>query len=161
MRKKTTKEYVSITDSYKYYIKNVKNHVDISTYRKVLNTFHKMIIDHVIDNGDLVYLPLKMGTLAVKGAVSKPRLENGVIRGLPIRWSKTFELWNEYPELKEKGQVIYCTNEHTGGVRYKFFWERNKVYVKFKSVFSLRISRDNKRRLSKSVIDGKEYENYI
>lgn len=158
-RKITTNEYVSVTDSYhKYYKKKSKNPVDISNYRRVVNSFHQLVMKHVIENGDLVYLPLRMGTLAVKGIACKPKLEGDKIVGLPIRWSKTLALWNSCPEAKERGQVVYCTNEHTGGVRYKFLWNTYKVFARFKNLYQFRASRANKRAVYRAVLDGKEYE---
>lgn len=158
-RKSTTSEYVGITDSYhKYYKKKYENTVSISEYRRVLNAFHQLVMKHVIEDGDLVYLPLRLGVLCIKGIVCKPRLKNGRIIGIPIRWSKTRELWEGSPEARERKQLVYCTNEHTGGVRYKFLWNTYKVFARFKNLYTFRASRANKRAVYKAVLNGKEYE---
>lgn len=161
MNKTVNKDFINITDSYKFYKSKSKFviPVNLSEYRRVINAFHKLVMKHIIEGGDLVYLPLKMGTLVIKGNINKPKIVNGVIKGLPIRWSKTKELWDSCPEAKERGQVVYCTNEETGGVRYKFQWNTKKVWAKYKSLYSFRPSRANKRAVYRQVINGKEYAN--
>ena len=159
MNKITNRDFVNVTDSYKFYKSKSESSVSLSDYRRVINAFHKLVMKHIIEEGDTVYLPLRMGCLQIVGNINKPKIVDGVIKGLPIRWSKTKELWDSCPEAKERGQVIYCTNEETGGIRYKFQWVTKKVWAKYKSLYSFRPSRTNKRSVYRQVINGKEYAN--
>jgi hypothetical protein len=60
------------------------------------------------------------------------------------------------PDKKESKEPIYCFNEHSNGVRYKFIWQQDKILVN-KSVFIFKPSRTNKRNISKLIKSGKEF----
>ena len=64
MNKTVNKDFINITDSYKFYKSKSKFIIpaNLSEYRRVINAFHKLVMKHIIEDGDLVYLPLKMGT---------------------------------------------------------------------------------------------------
>ena len=56
---------------------------------------------------------------------------------LPPNWAKTKELWEKNPEAKAKKQLVYCTNDHTNGIRYKIIWSKRRVLVENKTLYSL------------------------
>ena len=72
-------------------------------------------------------------------------------------WVKTKELWESDKEAKKNKQLVYHFNEETNGIRYKFAWSKNRVLVSNKTLYNLRMTRSNKRELSKLVREGKEY----
>ena len=84
-------------------------------------------------------------------------IEDGEIKGLAPDWVKTKQLWDSDTEAKENKQLVYHFNEETNGIRYKFSWSKNRVLVSNKTLYNLRMTRSNKRELSKLVREGKEY----
>ena len=52
---------------------------------------------------------------------------------------------------------MYHFNEHTNGIRYRFFWNKARVLVSNKTLYNLKMARVNKRALSENIKNGKEY----
>jgi len=146
----------NIRSSYTFYKKNSVNPVDIKTYIKIATGYIKFIVAKVIA-GDEVVLPVKMGTFYVTGTKQKIEFVESGVKGVAPNWPKTLALWNSNPECKEKKQLVYNTNEHSDGIRYKFCWSKKRAYVTNKSLYSLRVTREHKRDLSDSIKQGKEY----
>ena len=99
----------------------------------------------------------RLGKLSIFGKKVKVRIEDGEIKGLAPDWVKTKELWESDSTAKERKQLVYHFNEDTNGIRYKFSWSKNRVLVSNKTLYTLRMTRTNKRELSKLVREGKEY----
>lgn len=146
----------NIRTSYKQYKKDCQNTVDIKTYIDISTRYIKFLMDKVVD-GYEVTLPNRLGTLRVYGIKQEVKFVDGKIKGLSPNWQKTLELWRTNPEAKEKKQMVYNTNEHSGGMRYKFIWSKTRILVLNKSLYSLRMTRENKRKIYKAVMAGKEY----
>lgn len=149
----------NLRDSYKLYKKEVKNPVDVKTYVLIATMYNKFLMDKVLD-GEEVTLPSRFGTLCIIGRKQKIQFdEQGNIKGLAPDWVKTKKLWDSSPEAKERKQLVYHTNEHTGNIRYKFLWSKSRVLITNKTLYSLQVTRQNKREVHKRVIEGKEYKN--
>ena len=147
----------NIRDSYKLYKTNNKNIVALNTYIKITTLYLKFILNKVYNNYE-VTLPERLGTLKVVGINQKIKVDkDGKISGLSPNWRKTKELWNTCDTCKEKKQLVYNTNEHSSGVRYKFFWSKKRVLIMNKTLYSLRMVRSVKRELHKIILKGKEY----
>lgn len=147
----------NIRDSYRLYKKEFTPKVDINEYARICGEFNKFLIEKVLD-GEEVTLPARMGYLSISGRKQKVRFdENGDVKGLAPDWVKTKKLWNNNQEAKERKQLIYHTNPHTNGVRYRFFWSKNNIYMMNKQLYSLRLSRANKRAIYRKIKEGKEY----
>ena len=147
----------NLRDSYKLYKKEVKNPVDVKTYVLIATMYNKFLMDKVLD-GEEVTLPSRFGTLCIIGRKQKIQFdEQGNIKGLAPDWVKTKELWDSDPIAKQNKQLVYHFNEETNGIRYKFAWSKNRVLVSNKTLYNLRMTRSNKRELSKLVREGKEY----
>ena len=99
----------------------------------------------------------QLGKLSIYGKKVKVKVEDGQIKGLAPDWVKTKELWESDKEAKKNKQLVYHFNEETNGIRYKFSWSKNRVLVSNKTLYNLRMTRTNKRELSKLVKEGKEY----
>lgn len=145
--------------SYKYYKKQVDDPVDISTYVDLCNRYGQFLIDKAID-GYRVTLPAKLGLLMVVGNKQKVKIVDGEIRGLAIDWVKTKLLRDRSEEARKERKLVYHTNEHSDGIRYKFFWKKKNVIIANKNVYSLKVSRANKRKLSQRIKDGQDYLTY-
>lgn len=147
----------NIRDSYKLYKQENNSVVDLSTYVKLCNEFNKFIIEKTLD-GEEVTLPCRMGYLHIRGRKQVIKFDrNGNVQGLAPDWVKTKKLWDNNVEAKDRKQIVYHTNEHSNGVRYKFFWSKHNVFLLNKALYSLRLSRANKRAIYKKIKDGKEY----
>lgn len=148
---------MNIRESYKLYKKTSKEPVGISTYTKLTGLYIKFLILKVLE-GEEVTLPARLGTLHIRGKQQKVKFdEDGKMTGLSPNWKDTKKLWDSCPECKEKKQLIYNTNEHTGGIRYKYLWSKARVLISNKTLYSLKMTRDNKRAVFKKIMEGQEY----
>lgn len=147
----------NIRTSYKQYKQDCKDTVDIKTYITIATLYIKFILSKVFE-GFEVTIPAKLGTLKIIGTKQEIKFdEDGNIKGLSPNWRQTKELWEKNPEAKERKQIIFNTNEHSDGVRYKFLWSKRRVLITNKTIYSLRMTRDNKREVFRQVTQGKEY----
>lgn len=148
----------NLRDSYKHYKSNSINPVDIKMYLDIVHGYLKYIVNKVM-NGEEITLPSRFGTLCIIGKKQTIRFdENGNVQGLAPDWVKTRELWNRNEEAKNNKQLVYCTNEHTSSIRYRFLWSKTRVLVTNKSLYALKMTRTNKREVSNRVKNGKEYK---
>ena len=148
----------NIRTSYTQYKKECENTIDIRQYIDISTRYVKFLMDKVIDEGYEVSLPSRLGSLRIIGIKQQIKFDDeGKIKGLSPNWQKTMQLWNSNPEAKEKKQLVYNTNEHSAGIRYKYIWSKKRALITNKTLYSLRMTRENKRRIYKAVIAGKEY----
>jgi hypothetical protein len=146
----------NIRDSYKTYKKFTENPVDIKTYISLANNYNKFLAEHVAEGYEVV-LPMRMGTLAIIGTKIKIKFDDNGNPALPVNWPATIRMWNKKPETKEQDKKIYFTNDHSDGIRYKYFWSKKRIFATQKNLYTLRMTRENKRRVPELVSQGKEY----
>lgn len=146
----------NLRDSYKKYISTVDNPVDIKNYLLITADYNKFLINKVLE-GEEVTLPARMGTLSIIGRKQSIKMKDGKIVGLAPDWVKTKKLWESNPEAKKEKKLIYHTNTHTDNTRYKFLWSKCRVLVENKTLYSLRMTRDNKRAVHTKIKEGKQY----
>lgn len=147
----------SIRTSYKKYKESEPNPLSLQQYIRLTADYILFLMDKVFDNEE-VTLPHNMGSLSVQGIKEKVHFdEEGKIKGLSPNWRLTKELWEKDPTAKENKKLIFNTNEHTNGIRYKFLWSKKRIIVPFKTVYALRMSKDNKKKLFAELQGGKEY----
>ncbi len=140
-------------------IKTLTQEVDMpfETKIRIANSYMEFLMDKVLD-GEEVTLPSRLGTLSIIGKKQKVSLdEDGKIKGLAPDWVKTKQLWDSNPQAKEKKQLLYHTNSHTDNTRYKFFWSKQRILIQNKILYSLKITRDNKRAVHNLILKGKQY----
>ena len=150
------KKFFNTRDSYVVYKNMSVNPINISEYVQIINQFMKFLILKLLSTGEII-LPERLGRLSIFGKKVNVRIEDGEIKGLAPDWVKTKQLWDSDEEAKNNKQLVYHFNEETNGIRYKFFWSKNRVLVSNKTLYNLRMTRSNKRELSKLVREGKEY----
>ena len=150
------KKFYNTRDSYVVYKNMSDNPINISEYVQIINQFMKFLILKLLSTGEII-LPERLGRLSIFGKKVNVRIENGEIKGLAPDWVKTKQLWDSDEEAKNNKQLVYHFNEETNGIRYKFAWSKNRVLVSNKTLYNLRMTRSNKRELSKLVREGKEY----
>ena len=150
------KKFYNTRDSYVVYKNMSDNPINISEYVQIINQFMKFLILKLLSTGEII-LPERLGRLSIFGKKVNVRIEDGEIKGLAPDWVKTKELWDSDPIAKQNKQLVYHFNEETNGIRYKFAWSKNRVLVSNKTLYNLRMTRSNKRELSKLVREGREY----
>ncbi len=150
------KKFYNTRDSYVVYKNMSVNPINISQYVQIINHFMKFLSSKLLSTGE-INIPERLGKLSIFGKKVNIRVEDGEIKGLAPDWVKTKQLWESDEEAKNNKQLVYHFNEETNGIRYKFFWSKNRVLVSNKTLYNLRMTRSNKRELSKLVREGKEY----
>lgn len=147
----------NIRDSYKHYKKSVENPIDIKTYISIANNFNNFLMDKVLDGLEVV-LPARLGVMSIVGTKQKIKFDNNGNPILPPDWVKTKKLWEDNPEAKANKTLVYQTNDHTNGIRYKLLWSKKRVLVENKNLYSFRLTRTHKREINHKVVnEGKEY----
>ena len=150
------KKFFNTRDSYVVYKNMSANPINISQYVQIINHFMKFLITKLLITGE-INIPERLGKLSIFGKKVNVRIEDGEIKGLAPDWVKTKQLWDSDTEAKENKQLVYHFNEETNGIRYKFSWSKNRVLVSNKTLYNLRMTRSNKRELSRLVKNNKEY----
>ena len=150
------KKFYNTRDSYVVYKNMSVNPINISQYVQIINHFMKFLSSKLLSTGE-INIPERLGKLSIFGKKVNIRIENGEIKGLAPDWVKTKQLWESDEEAKNNKQLVYHFNEETNGIRYKFAWSKNRVLVSNKTLYNLRMTRSNKRELSRLVKNNKEY----
>lgn len=150
------RNFYNTRDSYIIYKSVSKDPLEVSKYVEITNLFMKFLSNKLLEKGNII-IPERLGNLSIIGKKIKVRIEEGKIKGLAPDWVKTKELWEEDPQAKLDKQLVYHFNENTNGIRYKYSWSKNRVLVTNKTLYNLKMTRENKRTLSKLVTEGKEY----
>lgn len=150
------KDFYNIRDTYVVYENLSNNPISKSQYGEIVKKFMKFLINKLLESGEIL-IPERLGKLNIFGKKVKIVVENNQIKGLAPDWVKTKQLWEKDSQAKENKQLVYHFNEETNGIRYRFFWSKNRVLVTNKTLYNLRMTRTNKRTLSNLVREGKEY----
>lgn len=150
------KTYYNLRDSYKHYKEMSTNPVDVSLYLRIVNGFMLYLASKLFHYGE-IKLPKSLGVVSIIGRKQKLVVEEGKIKGLAPDWKGTKELWLKDSKAKTNKQLVYHFNEETSGIRYKFNWSKNRVFMQNKSMYRLIMTRANKRALAKLIKEGKEY----
>lgn len=153
----------NIISSYKHYKVDNKAKIKIvskSDYNLILQLFFKFLSNKIIQGVD-IRLPFGIGMLGVRGC--KPKLtidDNNNIKNITPDWKATKELWETNEKAKLEKYVVPNSNEHSDGIRYKLKWFKRNSLILNKNVYTFRLSRENKRKISKEIsINNKEYVN--
>lgn len=150
-------EKLNIRSSFQHYREKSKNPVQLTEYVELTREFNKFLINIVLQ-GHKVSLPHRFGSLEITGKLQKPSMDaEGNIRGLAIDWQKTKKFWEKNLQAKENKEYIYHNNSHSSKLRYKYLWSKKNVTIDNKLLYSLRMSRANKRALAQMIKKGKEY----
>jgi len=150
------KEKYGIRDTYSLYKENSSNPVTINLYLEIVQLFLKYLISLTFQ-GEEVKLPARMGIIVIQGKKSKARISENTIKGLAPNWKETKKLWSVCDECKQNKQLVFHFNEHSMGIRYKFFWSKKSILVENKTLYALQLTRTNKRYIKSLIEKGKEY----
>lgn len=128
----------TIADFYNSYCDYVEDNslyqISYKVFRQIVSDYFRYLRDEIIENGKEVRLPCRMGTLSI--VKHKPKEYTG--KSLRI----------DYSESKKYNKTIYHLNEHTGGFKYRAYWNKQNMITKNKTKYQLIMTRDNKRHLA-------------
>ena len=148
---------LGIRDAYKLYRQENKDHKDLLTFLLVAEGFNQFLFDKLF-NGEEIMLFERLGNMSLRGKKVNPRInEDGLIKGLAPNWKATNELWSNNPEAKARKELVFYFNEHSEGVRYRFHWCKQRVYIKFKEFYTFKLTRANRIAFKNVINSGKEY----
>jgi hypothetical protein len=158
--KQKIENHITVLSGYESYAKTEKYPVS----SKEFTAIHKEINDEVIklirETNFIYHLPERLGKLRIKKF--KPRINispEGELnwKQMKIDYKKTWEYWrNSYPGLSDEEILkiphsgrpkVYHYNNHTGGYRYKHFWDKATANFNGKSAFVFKPVRDVSRAL--------------
>jgi hypothetical protein len=109
-------------DMYKSYIKSLEGgenspyYIPYSTYIKINNTYTNYIVNRVLEQS----LPFKLGHRLGSFQIVKKK----VYAGSQIKYESVD--WEISRQLHKK---VYHLNDHSGGFKYLFWWDRNNAAV--------------------------------
>lgn len=101
-------------------------------------------------------LPSALGKIVIRKYRPKIKLDdNGdpIVRLAPD-WKATKQMWKDYPETKEKKQLVYHTNEHSSGYLFVIDYKKDNCKFLNRIFYAAQINRQFKRNVSKSITDG-------
>lgn len=128
-------ETLTLTHSYKYYIKDIeplsKYNIDVKTYKHICITFNTMLSDGIINEDSWIDLPYRLGQLRIKK--HKINLDN---------------LKCDFGLYRKTGIKAKHLNEHSGEYYCRFYWNKTKCIVTNKTYYSFIPSWTNKRSLA-------------
>ena len=143
-KNKVQNPYTTI-DFYNAYISDVDinspYYVEYLEYSNIIKDYMKLLASEIIDNAGIVVY--RLGSLRVV------KLNSSLSRNR--KFSMDYSLTQKY------GKPIYHLNEHSGGYKYMFKWDKLNSIVKNKSLYRFIPTRTNKRKLAfnikNSIID--------
>jgi hypothetical protein len=156
-----------IIDMYRHYRNTQKNKgiepVDISTYRKIIKSYNIQICDYIVKESGELRLPHRLGYLRIRKFKTKLKLDhNGqlITRHLQPNWKATNKLWEENENAKKEKKIVWHTNKHTNGYYYKWYWDKRACNITNHTVYSLVMSRDNKRNIARTINENENIDYY-
>jgi hypothetical protein len=155
MQERKSKTILDCYPLYKNKTEEEGERVARSVFRQINIQYIQFMMEKVM-NGESIVFPHSLGTLGVVGRKQKMDV-NKMYNGLSPNWKQTKELWERDPQAKQIRKLIFNTNEHSSGIRYKFLWGKKNIPIPNKIFYSLRICREKKRRLWREIMGGREY----
>ena len=138
--KNKIKNPYNLSDIYEFYLNQVGNNslykVEKSEYVEIVGDYYKAIVEYVLEGGRFK-LPFKLGELYI----IKRKVDFTTIKSMTPDWALTNKV----------GKKVFHLNEHSGGFKYLFYW--NKTYQILKNLYFYRLvlTRTNKRKLAKLI----------
>lgn len=141
-----------ISDYYKHYSKI--NKIDKKLYSNIINDFNKGIVDLIIEENLIYYIPYLGFEIVIKKDKRKPKILNGkLVNNTPPDWKETNLLWSRDSEAKEKKLLVRYNNSHTSGYVFRIYCKKFKSNIKNRSLFKFKPNRMFQRNLSKRIKD--------
>lgn len=134
-----------INDAYRYLKAKKRIDTDEATFKKVIQAINKEAATKV-SLGEDVKFPHKMGGIRVYKTFRKIDPKSR-----PVNWDVTLSLWEEYPECKERRQLVF----HDEKVYYKISYACRKAAFHNRIFYTFKVVRDIKKRLKQNILEDK------
>lgn len=155
MEKKMSNKY-GIREAYKFYKSYIEKPLDYKVFRAVWISFIDKVTKGIVEEGKDFTMPYSLGSVGVRKQKIRVTMNpDGSIdkRYLRPDWNATKELWEKDEKAKENKQLVFHLNKHFGGYNCKWFWDKSTCAVTNQTAYSLSMSRENKRKLSKAIFN--------
>lgn len=146
-----------VEDYYKFYQKRYGNKsLTYKEYSKIIDIVFSAIRDRMSQTMYDYKLPFGLGRILVRKYLPKVRLDdNGnPYKRLAPNWEATLKMWDEYPEAKERKQLVYHTNDHSAGYLFMIDYKKDNCKFANKVFYIAQMNRKFKRDVSKNIING-------
>ncbi len=160
---------VSIKDTRDLYLQNDNcgKRVNKADYLAIVADFMKFIVE-LIFHGHTIVLPVKCGTLDIKGKEGTLQMKTTLDLNdksqtrtrLGVDWKTTKELWEKNPKAKEEKKLIFFFNEGTDSIVYKIRWQTFRSNLRHSTLYKFVFTRNNKRDTASLIKHGLEFETY-
>ena len=143
--------------------KEKKTAVSESDFGKIIKHFNKEICSSIVNDSYEYRMPYRLGYLRIRKHKTRLILDaNGKLKTGHMHpdWIATKSLWEKNPEAKAIKKIIWHTNKHTQGYYYKWFWDKSVCNIKNSSVYSLVMSRTNKRSIAEAIRTNENIDYY-
>ncbi len=138
------KKSYTIRDMYKEYRK-INEEVSYVRYKRILDSFNKIILDALLKRSELVKMPCGLGYVCI--CKYKPKTLTD--KSLSV----------DYKASAECGKRIYHLNEHSDGYKYRLYWSKQPRVFPDIYKYSLNLVRANKRALAQLIFNKHDYIN--
>lgn len=140
-----------VKDAFHYYRKiRPQDSVFVLTeceYLKIIRTVNN-IIRELLQKGNEIVLPEKMGKLEIRKSIPYIRYSNGKLKtNLPIDWDSTLKLWYEDEEAYNNKRFV---RQEVSEV-FKVFYNKHNANYNNKSFYQFRTNRELKKGLKKNI----------
>ncbi len=137
------KNSYTVADIYRHYCKNIRNDVSYVDYKRILDTFNKIVKDEILERSKAFKMPYGLGTICI-------------VKYKPKSYSPN-SLSVDYKSSKEEGKRIYHLNEHSNGYKYRLFWSKTPQTFPSRYKYQLQLVRENKRHLAQLIFNKQDY----
>jgi len=139
---------------YAQYKKTTDKPLSQAVFSSIWKDYAQKMMTKVIENKYDFKLQAQLGSVYIISKKIQFLLdENGnlIRKGFRVDWRATRELWDEDEDAKQRKQVIYHFNEHSGRRNYRFYWDKRLSKLKYQSYYMFYPSRKWKRTLAKHI----------
>lgn len=146
-----------VEDYYKDYTKKTgRKDITAKEYAVILDLLFSAIRDKMSSTMYDFKLPSALGRIVVRKYLPKIKLDKdgNPYKRLAPDWHATKKLWAEYPEAKEAKQLVYHTNDHSGGYLFMIDYKKDNCKFANRVFYMAQINRQFKRDVSKNIFNG-------
>lgn len=143
------------------YVEKKGDAYDISRgiYLNICKEFNQAYMDKALFNAEDIKLPCRLGYLGVRKYKKKFVFDEdgNIIKGMPVDWKRTKDLWYRDPEARRQRKVVYHDNWRSDDYLAMFKWFKRTAIFPNASMYRFIVTRTNKRTLSAIMKNNKEY----
>lgn len=125
-------------------------------FKKVIRTYNTMIMEYVLETGKEFKLPFGFGTLTINKKKQTVFFEKDGKKRiiLAVDWKTTKQLWKDDPESAQIKKLVYLTNPHSEGYRFKWIWFPKSARFTMSELWTFQPSRKSSRTLAQKLKDS-------